>query len=325
MTPCQLTDSRIHGFNCSVLSNDWLSLTIVPYLGGKLMSLYDRKHQLEWLWTNPLLTHLRPLAGEHSTEQFELGGWDECFPAVAGGAYPLPPWTELAIPEYGDLWSHDWKKAVLESSPARIGIRTSTEGENLPYTFERIVAIRATEAAVYFHYRLCNESRVPMPFVWSSHPLLRVEPGMRILLPVSTQVWVDHALPAGTMDAGTQGLWPRLAVKQRVRDLSVVPAAAEGWAAKLYTVNLAEGWVALEYPSTGRTLRFDFDLKQIPTVGLWLNYGGWGGREMRPCYHLGLMPCVGGADNLGNAIKRGNTGILPPAGEKSWDLTVTIS
>lgn len=324
MSGCQLTESRVHGFGSVVLANDQLSVAMVPHLGAKLMSLYDRKHEYEWLWTNPLLTHLRPLSTTHSEEQFELGGWDECFPGLRAARYPVPPWTVFEIPKHGALWSRDWKKTVVENSGARIAICMSTEGRHLPYRFERTLAIQAGEAALRFSYRLYNDSHVPMPFVWSSHPLLRAEPGMRVFLPEGTRAWVDYSLPEGTLEAGTLADWPYAAVKKTVRNLSEVFPDTEGWAAKLYSVGLTDGRIVVENPARGRRLIYNFALSDVTHAGVWLNYGGWGGLEMRPAYHLGVMPCIGGADDLQVAIQRGEYGVLPAAGEKTWELKVTL-
>jgi hypothetical protein len=324
MSGCQLTESRVHGFVSVVLANDWLSVAMVPHLGSKLMSLYDRKHEYEWLWTNPLLTHLRPLSMTHTEQQFELGGWDECFPGLRAAPYPVPPWSAFHIPKYGDLWSHEWKKTTVENTSARIAICMSMEGRHLPYRFERTLALQAGEPILRFSYRLHNDSHVPMPFVWSSHPLLRAEPGMRVVLPEGTRTWLDSVLPAGTLDAGIVTDWPYLAVRKVERNLSEVLPDTEGWAAKLYTVGLTDGRVAVEHPARNRRLFFDFVLSDVSHAGVWLNYGGWGGLEMRPAYHLGVMPCIGGADDLQVAIQRGEYGVLPAAGEKTWELKVTL-
>jgi hypothetical protein len=126
-----------------------------------------------------------------------------------------------------------------------------------------------------------------MPFVWCAHPLLRIEAGMHLLLPPGAHVRVAHSLPPDLLPAGATVTWPHIQMHGQAHDLSAVPPLSNGWAAKLYAGMLSEGWVGLEQPSSGRRVRFDFNLAESSGAGLWLNYGGWMGRATRPLYNIG--------------------------------------
>jgi hypothetical protein len=324
MSGCELRELQAYGFTTLMIANAHVSVKLIPHFGGKLISLYDRKHDFEWLWTNPYLSHLHPLSTTHPQEQFELGGWDECFPAVAAGSYPVPPWTAFEIPDHGDLWARDWLRETLSDTPERLELRTRVSGDALPYTFERTLVLEEGAPIVRFRYRLSNHSQVPMPFVWCAHPLLRIEAGMHLLLPPGAHVRVAHSLPPDLLPTGAIVAWPHIQMHGQAHDLSAVPPLRSRWAAKLYAGMLSEGWVGLEQPSSGRRVRFDFNLAQASGAGLWLNYGGWMGRETRPLYNVGLEPCIGSADDLGEAVRRGEYGTLPGGGECAWELAVTL-
>ena len=81
------------------LENDLLSLEILPEIGGKISSLFDKSSKREWLWTHPSLQRRPPVYGESYVENLDSGGWDEIFPSVS----PCRLEDGTRIPDHGDL------------------------------------------------------------------------------------------------------------------------------------------------------------------------------------------------------------------------------
>jgi len=93
----RVTRAQIQGFEALTVSNDVLSLTIVPDLGGKITSIRDLRTGREWLWTSDELPYRRLSYGASYLRQADTGSWDDCFPTVAACAYPREPWRGVAV------------------------------------------------------------------------------------------------------------------------------------------------------------------------------------------------------------------------------------
>ena len=91
------------GFNAFALESASLRTVVVPELGAKLVSLLDKRNQLEWLAGPGDRPVKRVLYGAPFTEQ-DLSGWDEMFPTIVACAYPGPGERNGApLPDHGEV------------------------------------------------------------------------------------------------------------------------------------------------------------------------------------------------------------------------------
>lgn len=308
-----------------VLSDAGLEARILPELGGKIASLIDRATGRDWLWKNPHLSFERPRPGASYVRDFDSGGFDECFPAVSAGAYPAGPWQGLEIPDHGELWTVAWD---AEQADGRLYMRARTR--TFPIAFERTARLEA--GRLRLDYRVTNPTDHAFPFLWSSHPLLALEEGMRILLPEGHGLEVygsdrlgDRHAPitwpqGGTPFAGDPQTGISNAGEPHAGSLDLSRPSRRGWSAKLSGPAPARGWVGLAHGP--RQLRMAFDSRLVTDLGLWLNMGGWSGVPgAEPYFNLGLEPCIGWGDDLGYAVTRGlSHGLLPAHHEAGWWL-----
>lgn len=299
-----------------VLANAHLSVEALPGAGGKLTSLRDSSGR-EWLWRSPRLPLKAPTYGASYVREHDSGGFDECFPSVAEGPFPAEPWRGVAIPDHGELWGLAWDCERTEH-----GLTMGVDGVRFPYRFERSLMLCADAPEVRLRYRVLNRAPFPFPFIWSSHPLLAIRPGMRLLLPEGALMRVYGGSDPAFGACGATLTWPMLAG----RDLSRLPGPEAGYSVKLFGDSPSRGWVGLHDPRSATTLRMEYDPERVPQLGLWLNMGGWTPFEGEtPYYNLGLEPCIGAGDDLDLAIHRfGSYGVLPPKGELGWELTLRL-
>jgi galactose mutarotase-like enzyme len=296
------------------LSDDYLRLTIIPEWGGKVSELFDLRRQREWLFENPVLPYRLPEYGGNYVRDFDVGGFDECFPTVGPCPYPTAPWEGTPLPDHGEVWSIPWAVQVDGGT-----LYLSTHGVRLPYRLEKTMRLLGN-GSIRFTYHATNLSPFPMPFLWSSHPLFTLRPGMRLALPTTRmRIFSAPSLPAQSGDVIP---WPRF----EDLDLSRVPHPSAGIAAKLFSPPLTEGWAALFDPADGTTFHFEFDPAVVTHLGLWLNYGGWAGAPgAAPYFNLGLEPCIGAPDTLDVAVNHGQEdGLLPPSTSLEWWLDMTV-
>ena len=296
-----------------------LRVVVLPILGAKIASIYDCERGREWLSTNPWLAWQRPRPRASYVREFDLGGWDECFPTIAPDHYPSPPWSGLPLADHGELWSQPWTERLRDNR-----LTLEARGEQLPYRFSRTLIPDST--GFILGYYVENLGDAPLHYVWSSHPLFAIAPGMEIRLPSFAPIRTGSHGAFGP--PGWRLGWGVVTDNAgRCWDLRRVPPPTAGLAAKLFAGPLSDGWVELHDPRDGATFRFDFDPQAIPHVGLWLNYGGWSGSPQRPpCYNLGIEPCRGAHEDLTSAIEDWDSVFtLPPRGNHQWQLRVTIT
>jgi galactose mutarotase-like enzyme len=319
-----ITHSTIDGFDAIHLDNGLLALALVPALGGKISSLRDLRSGREWLWRHPRMPYRRVAPDASYVAEADTGGWDECFPTVAPCAYPSPPWAGAALPDHGELWSQPAALEVSEGADAA-GLRTRWRGAALPYTFERSVVLSAGAARLRVEYVAFNQADAPIQFIWCIHPLLAIEPGMRLVFPPSARFNRWAALPPGLLAQGS-GLRYPLAVRANKRelDLAALPDAHAGVALKLWSDPIDEGWATLH--AADGELRMRWDATLLPQIAFWMNLGAWAGDGGAPYYNLVLEPCIGAQDSLAEAVTERNLfATLPPCESRAWWLEIELT
>lgn len=310
-----LEDCSFKHISALQLSDDSVRVTVLPSWGGKVAELFDRRRQREWLFENPELPYRLPRYGASYVREFDVGGFDECFPTVGACYYPAEPWAGTPLPDHGEVWSISWTPQVDGET-----LHLTTHGIRLPYRLEKSIRLLG-DGQIRFDYRASNLSPFPLPFIWSSHPLFALRPGMRVSLPVDTmRVYSAPAFPA---QHGDRVRWPEF----NGHDLSHVPQPSVGVAAKLFSPSLSEGWAELTDPADGARFRFEFDPSVVTHLGLWINYGGWAGApDAEPYFNLAIEPCIGAPDTLDTAVNHWQTyGVLPANESLDWGLNLTLS
>jgi galactose mutarotase-like enzyme len=312
-----------HSFQTIEANNGLIALAVLPELGAKILSLRDLRTQREWLWTSDRLPLARHPYGVSYIRNADTGGWDECFPTVAACEYPWDEPAGVALPDHGELWSQAWT-SIVRRRDQRLDIVTSCLGVALPCEFSRTLSLRAGVASLDMRYAVHNNGAYDIAFIWSAHPLLRIEQGMALEFPASARFNV-YSTTARTQLPERHGLrWP-MPVRSAGRDIRLdpLPGPDAGVAFKIWSEQLTEGWTRLVAGDGALTMRFD--VTEIPQVALWLNAGGWSGIGGEPYFNLALEPCIGAQDSLAEAVKHYRQYAILRSGEtRRWTLTVDL-
>lgn len=297
-------------FEAFRLLGDRLSVVVIPDLGAKVVSLADRASGREWLIQVDPASLRMPEPGRPWTD-YDMSGWDECFPSIGGGSHPDPAFGGLPLQQQGELWNQPWR--VL---PDPEGLTLSVRSGVFAYTLRRRLAIHGPRLDV--HYRVINRGDHPFPAMWAMHPLLAVPAGAR-LSGIAGELRVDHA--GGTRLRHDDLLsWPSAPLPDGTElDVSVVPDRSTGTALKLFgpppdravVVETDDGWLAVQADPA------------VTDLGLWLNYGGWPGPGTE-LFHLAIEPSIGHADDLGRVVRAGRALVVPPGGGIAWSVTLRI-
>ncbi|HZB27157.1 MAG TPA: hypothetical protein VE282_01235 [Gemmatimonadales bacterium] len=301
------------------LRSDQVEVVAVPVLGMKLTNL-RRLNGREWLWRSDQIPLKLPESGASYVETADSGGWDECFPTV--GPCPVPDVPGAPhLPDHGELWSASWTSSVYDHAEGTT-LAGSTRGLAFPYEFHRQVTLDPDEPRVRIRYQVRNTGEMSFPWIWSSHPLLNVQPGSELSLPGVTQVKVSAVHGRDDLSENDVVSWPGSIGGDA--DRFTFPADG-GWAVKIFGDLGPESRMILTDPRKGERLEFVVRREEVPQVGVWINCRGWAPRKRTPYYNLALEPCIGAPDRLDLAVREWHTAqSLAPGEERTWTVDVLL-
>ncbi len=310
-----LHETRYEGEPALLYETAAVRMTILPHIGGKVISLVDRATQREWLWRQPGRPLRRPSYGD-AYPQYDLSGWDECFPSIGPCLHPDPPWHDVGIPDHGELWSLPWATA-----PDGPDLVMWASGLRFPYRFER--RFHPDGQALRILYTVTSAAAEPFRCLWSLHPFFAATPTLRILLPEGVRAYVDQSNDDRLGRQGTTHTWPLTGdTRGRTVDLSALGPADEGTIEKLFALGLTAGWVAAIDEATDDYIALTFNPHDLPSVGMAINRGAW--PVDHPAFTAILEPCSGWPDHLSDAVVHGVCATLPPRGALHWQVVLHV-
>jgi galactose mutarotase-like enzyme len=309
------------------------SVRLLPEFGGKIASIRVKGREL----LQAPLTELRPRSRTMPFDAGDASGWDECLPSVAACSTRTDAGI-AEIPDHGDLWRVPWELGDLDAGDPKARkhdgakqpalVRLNAECFSVPLKLERTLQLEPSSKGwkLELHYTLTNVGRFAVPWSWAAHPLFAVEGADRIELPHSmNSLRVEGSRGRRLGSAGDQVAWPcpELASGRRV-NLSIVEPERSGIAEKLFAGPLGakESWCALHRPKAGVRIRFRFDSKATPYLGVWLCYGGWPERPGARQMCVALEPSTAPVDSL--AETGSWTRVLAPGASESWPVWVDL-
>jgi hypothetical protein len=278
------------------LENEWLSLSVLPEVGAKILTLYDKISKRQILWANP---RIRPQAYpiDANFDNYWCGGWDDAYPTADACVHAGEP-----FPNLGELRSLLW--AVQEVSPEKTVLTA----------YGPISAIHATKTiwltgqVLHMSFDVKSLSPIPLDFMWGTHPAFAVEAGTRLIVPARTGIVAQSNDPS-LGAPGDRYSWPHV----NGTDMSVVPDISAGINCGHYATDLEDGWFAVE--TNGKGILYEFPLETCPHLWMWLVYGGW-----RGYHHAVLEPWTGYPVNLTQAVEDGRHSVLKPG--ETFSVTV---
>ena len=312
--------TKVSSFPAVALRSAEIEVVAVPAIGMKLTNL-RRLSGREWLWRSDQIPLALPESGASYVESADSGGWDECFPTVAPCPVPDSAFAGRSLPDHGELWSAAWSSSVYDHSEG-ITLAGAARGQVFPYEFHRQITLYHEEPVARFRYRLRHTGGDAFPWIWSSHPLLNVQPGSVLEVPGLSQVKVAAVHGRDDLEVDDVVSWPGAIGGQANR----FTFPAEGaWAVKLFGDLGPEGRMVLTDPRKGERLEFRVRREEIPQVGIWINCRGWAPPGRKPYYNLALEPCIGAPDQLDIAVREWHTAqALRPGEEREWSLEVWL-
>lgn len=279
------------------------AVDVLPEVGGKIGQIRDKSSGRELLVSPRKPYRTIPLDGDWL--QHDTSGMDDCFPNIAAGPYPLDPWRDVQLPDLGE-WTHgSW--TVVESGEKLVGLERA--GDALPY-FARKTVRFVDDRVLELSYRVENRGAALLRYMWSAHPLIAVEGPYELRLPPGELTYCTFP------NDGNRYAWPYLNSLDLSREW--IP---QGRNLKIFIRGITEGWCELRLPE--HTLRFTFDERVTPVVGVWFNHLGFPAGASAPFRCVAVEPCTSTSDLL-DELPAGAYPSIPPAGVAEWSLRLEI-
>lgn len=286
MQNVEVFSAREQGYDVTGLRTAKAELAMVPELGGRVISLRNRRTGREWCWHQERKDWLWPNAAGDDFGGSPQAGIDECVPTVAACE-----WRGRRIPDHGEVWFQRW---TLDAQELAAGRLTATVPLTVsPFVFVR--TIRAEADGFAFDYALTNTGAEEEEFLWSLHPLLTIQPGDRLELPAEIrELRLNGGLGDRPILHGETWSYPAPFSDVRLDRLEA-PGMPRG-CVKAFAGPLHEGRAALVNEAAGDRIELRWDPGENPFLGLWLNRGHGG------FHHVALEPTNGAPDGLDEAV-----------------------
>ncbi len=292
--------------------NEYLSLKVVPELGGKIISLLYKPLNREIALRSDRPYVPRENCG-NSWYNTERDGIDEVFPYMAPVQYPYAPWTGIENPAHGELWRLKWSRIKREDATT---LSFEARGKLYPFVFQRSISI--SQSTVSFHYRVENVGKAPLYHNYTWHNLFAAEKGIRFEVPPDTRVCLDWCNSTVMKPFGRTSAWKDFKDGAgNPYDLSEYhPDDKLG--IKMFLGPFEDGSFTVHYPEN-LSMQLTWSEDVAPYIGFWIS----GNFKDTKCY--AIEPTFAPSGNLDKLKKQGIENSIAPGKTISWSTELRFS
>lgn len=165
-----VSKSRINNIEVLIGENNQIKFVIAPSSGGKILSVYNKTLQKEFLWHNTnLLFDINQPGADYDTNFW--GGIDELIPN------DIPENIDAnEYPDHGELWTTPLE---YDLSNDKISVFGKLKLSELYY--KKTVSLKENSPEISLEYTVRNESNATRHFMWKLHAALAIGEGDKIV------------------------------------------------------------------------------------------------------------------------------------------------
>lgn len=296
-----------------VLESDQLKVTVLPTIGGKIASIFNKNKNFELLFQNKNDKYEK--ASLYSAfENFDAAGFDDAFPTIDACSVKVGD-KDIKYPDHGEIWTRNFEYRIEDPK-----VTLWCKSDILPYTFNKSITL--DEDGIHVQYNIVNNGSDPIPCLWAMHCLVNCEKGMKILLPKGTTEVQNAQESKALGEVGHIHPFPlsKDMDGHEIRLDEVLPATACN--TEKYYVNgrVKSGDCGIYYPKEDITYRIHFDKEKTPYLGFWVTEGGFRGD-----YNCALEPSNGYYDSVKIARKNDSLYTMEPNSSLDFDINIQLS
>ena len=279
--------------------NEQLAFEIAPLLGGRIISIYHKKLEKEFLWHNKGLGLAQNEPGADYDSNF-WGGIDELLPN------DIPETVDsIAYPDHGELWTAALSHEITHGE-------ISVEG-TLPLSriyYRKTLSLHVNKPEIEVRYKIRNDSGARRHFLWKLHAAVRIQEGDRLLSKAKTASIVSAG--SSRFKSMDEFSWPEI----EGTDASLVPAK-DGTMDFFYLYDNPEASMQMLSAGGRHVFACQYDQEVFPYQWYFASYG-----QFNDHYTAILEPASAMPVSVNDAQKLGQCTVLEPGEE--IDTTVKI-
>jgi galactose mutarotase-like enzyme len=297
------------------LETSSLRFITVPGMGAKIVSLFDKRANREWLLP-PINRGFTPVAYGATFIAQDMSGWDEMFPTIDACQYPVDgSYKDALLPDHGEVWAPPWQIDNVTND----SISLSTTGRALPYRLTRTAQMLSAQ-----HLRLAfeavNTGTEPFVALWAAHPQFTVDEETQIKLPASVeQVFKVYLEDEGSVSQTYP--WPGAQLQNgHLLKLDRIGPADLHSCRKFYLLpEQTVSWAALQQGDGGDWIRLSWEPADVPYLGIWVDEGTYNAAPT-----AALEPATGYYDKLDRAWQNNHVIHFQPNEPIRWFLDIEV-
>lgn len=298
--------------NSVVLENDLLKVIVIPGIGGKLASIYNKTSQFELLFQNKENEYKKPYLDSPFAE-FDAAGFDDAFPTIDTSKV-IYEGNEISYPDHGEIWSACFNYGIINEQ-----VNLHYTSAILPYTYDKIITI--SDDNIIIKYDIKNTGKSPFPCIWAMHCLVNCTEDMEISFPKGTTEILNVHESTNLGKKNSIHKYPvTKTTDNKAYSLNRV-GTPELKSTEKYYVNGAvnEGSCSIYYPVRNTLYTIDYDKNIMPYLGFWVTEGGFRGD-----YNCALEPTNGFYDDIETAEKNNKLFYLKPDEALNFEIRLGL-
>jgi galactose mutarotase-like enzyme len=281
--------------NCKAiqLENEDLRVVVLPYLGGKIASLYKKDKDFELVYQNKEEVYRKAKVYDNFAE-FDASGFDDAFPSIDEGMVKFKN-NKVLYPDHGEIWTGTFDFNIVGDT-----VELYFTSTILSYNYKKIIFLN--ENLLEIKYEIVNTGKENLPCIWAAHYLVNCHEDMELILPESTDLAMNVCKSKHLGEIGDLHSYPitKDCYGNEYRLDKVFPHSANKYE-KYYICNpISEGKCGIYYPHKDVAYLLHFDKEKLPYIGFWVTEGGFRGD-----YNCALEPSNGFYDSIDRAKLEG--------------------
>lgn len=295
----KISSREYNGMTLLSGENDQIRFEIVPAMGGKLCSVYNKILGKEFLWHNESLDLGMNAAGTDYDTHF-WGGIDELLPndieeTVNGQEYP----------DHGELWTTSLQYELKENQLMVYG-----KLAQCGLYYSKMLSLEPGSARIHLDYHIINESDETRHFLWKLHAALQISAGNCLLTSArKAKVVYPEASRFATMEVFD---WPLI----EGVDATVVPEKDNSMDF-FYLYEALEGEMGMISGNGKHLFSYQYDQRVFPFQWYFASYG-----KFRNHYTAILEPASAMPVSVNEAMEKQQCSVLIPGEELRTRVTI---
>lgn len=280
---------EINGIEILTLENEQLKIKIAPKLGGKIISVFNKPLNTEFLWCNKNL----PLAQNNSGDDYDSnfwGGIDELIPN------DIPENVNgIDYPDHGELWTTSLQYKT-ENNEVSLSGNLNLSG----LYYQKKVSLDDNKPTICIDYKIRNTSGQTKDILWKFHAALVIGQGDTLFTDAKKAKVVD--LDYSRFKDQNEFCWP---VVEKI-DASIVPYKNNGMDF-FYLYDIERPEMGLITRKGKHLFSYLYDKKVFPFQWYFASYGGF-----LDHYVAIIEPCTNMPMSINSAKEKGQCLTLEP-------------